>query len=282
LLLRGFVCTFSNHVWTLCRKRTFLDCGSYFISETGWDGGLNFCDGVGWQGRVAREKNLLPTFKNSWVKVLQVLEVLPLEYTSVTLRTTCIASGLCVLCACVLYLAVNACTCSNRICTPSIETTCCLHVQQLHSHAELCHPSACRQTDKRQTTHQAPEACPSYSFHATCMHTHTVHMYAGIQYTCTHKNTPPNERAVWEPWGSCVVCNGAMAECLRTAHHLEFINLAVVCNDPTMHAMHACAHVQAPTTFKTEYSPPCYLAMYRYVSYMYLARSIQVCSLFLV
>jgi hypothetical protein len=150
-------------------------------------------------------------------------------------------------------------------------------VQQLHSHAELCHPSACRQTDKRQTTHQAPEACPSYSFHATCMHTHTVHMYAGIQYTCTHKNTPPNERAVWEPWGSCVVCNGAMAECLRTAHHLEFINLAVVCNDPTMHAMHACAHVQAPTTFKTEYSPPCYLAMYRYVSYMYLARSIQVC-----
>ena len=102
LLLRGFVCTFSNHVWTLCRKRTFLDCGSYFIAETGWDGGLNFCDGVGWQGRVSREKNLLPTFKNSWVKVLQVLEVLPLEYTSVTLSTTCIASGLCVLCACVL------------------------------------------------------------------------------------------------------------------------------------------------------------------------------------
>ena len=157
-------------------------------------------------------------------------------------------------------------------------------MQQLHSHAELCHPSACRQTDTRQTTHQVPEACPSFSFHATCMHTHTVHMYAGIRYTRTHKNTSPNECAVWDPWGSCVVCNGAMAECLRTAHHLEIINLAVVRNDPTMHAMHACAHVQAPTTFKTEYSPPLpprHVIIGMYHTYIWLDRFRWVCALFL-
>ena len=139
------------------------------------------------------------------------------------------------------------CTCSNCIRTQSFATPLL----------------AGRQTQDKQHTKLPKHVPASPSMQHVCTLTPFTCNYAGIRYTRTHKNTEPNERAVWEPWGSCVVCNGAMAECLRTAHHLEFVNLAVVCNDP-MHAMHACAHVQAPTTFKTEYSPPCHLAMYRY------------------
>ena len=122
-----------------------------------------------------------------------------------------------------------ACTCSNCIRTQNFATPLL----------------AGRQTKDKQHT-KLPKHVPATPFMqhvtVTCMHTHTVHMYAGIQYTCTHKNTPPNERAVWEPWGSCVVCNGAMAECLRTAHHLEFINLAVVLCAMTRRCMQ-CMHV---------------------------------------